>query len=113
MAKVKVELQENRKKKRFYTIISIVSACVAIGAIGYLIAYKMSLNKQEDVYSDMRVTEQTGEIIVETEIETHGGANIKVMEMMEDIRTNVCDYSDEEEVAAYLTKIINKVFFMQ
>ena len=41
----------------------------------------------------------------------HGGANIKVMEMMEDIRSHVNDYADEEEVAAYLTKIINKEAF--
>ena len=41
----------------------------------------------------------------------HGGANIKVMEMMKDIRNHVSDYSDKEEVAAYLTKIINKEAF--
>lgn len=37
----------------------------------------------------------------------HGGANIKVMEMMEDIRAHVKDYSDKEEVAAYLEKLLN------
>ena len=41
----------------------------------------------------------------------HGGANIKVMEMMEDIRNHVSDFSDQEEVGAYLTKIINKEAF--
>lgn len=41
----------------------------------------------------------------------HGGANIKVMEMMEDIRSHVSDYSDKDELAAYLTKIINKEAF--
>lgn len=41
----------------------------------------------------------------------HGGANIKVMEMMDDIRANVKDYSDEEEIAAYLEKIIGKQAF--
>lgn len=41
----------------------------------------------------------------------HGGANIKVMEMMEDIRNHVSDYSDKDEVGAYLTKIINKEAF--
>ena len=35
----------------------------------------------------------------------HGGANIKVMEMMDDIRTHVKDYSDKEEVEAYLVKL--------
>lgn len=37
----------------------------------------------------------------------HGGANIKVMEMMDDIRENVRDWDDDEEIAAYLQKILN------
>ena len=37
----------------------------------------------------------------------HGGANIKVMEMMNDIRSHVHDYSDKEEVAAYLSKLLD------
>ena len=32
----------------------------------------------------------------------HGGANIKVMEMMRDIRSNVKHWDDEDEVKAYL-----------
>ncbi|MGN0155370.1 MAG: citrate/2-methylcitrate synthase [Lachnospiraceae bacterium] len=41
----------------------------------------------------------------------HGGANIKVMEMMEDIRNHVKDFSDKDEIAAYLSKIIKKEAF--
>lgn len=41
----------------------------------------------------------------------HGGANIKVMEMMEDIRNHVSDYENEEELSDYLSKIINKEAF--
>lgn len=41
----------------------------------------------------------------------HGGANIKVMEMMSDIRAHVGDYSDKEEIAAYLSKILEKKAF--
>ena len=41
----------------------------------------------------------------------HGGANIKVMEMMEDIRAHVTDTDDRDELAAYLRKIINKEAF--
>lgn len=41
----------------------------------------------------------------------HGGANIKVMEMMDDIRAHVSDYADTEEVEAYLTKIVDKEAF--
>ena len=41
----------------------------------------------------------------------HGGANIKVMEMMDDIRKNVDNYENEEELSDYLSKIINKEAF--
>ena len=41
----------------------------------------------------------------------HGGANIKVMEMMQDIRSHVSDYSDKDEICAYLTKIVDKEAF--
>jgi citrate synthase len=38
----------------------------------------------------------------------HGGANIKVMQMMDDIKANVKNWADEGEVADYLIKILNK-----
>ena len=41
----------------------------------------------------------------------HGGANIKVMEMMEDIRLHVPDCSAKEALEDYLAKIINKEAF--
>lgn len=41
----------------------------------------------------------------------HGGANIKVMEMMQDIREHVADFSDKDEIAAYLSKIVDKEAF--
>lgn len=41
----------------------------------------------------------------------HGGANIKVMEMMTDIRDHVKDFSDKDEIAFYLGKIIDKEAF--
>ena len=41
----------------------------------------------------------------------HGGANIKVMEMMEDIRDHVPDCSDKEALGGYLEKIVNKEAF--
>ncbi len=43
----------------------------------------------------------------------HGGANLMVMQMMKDISANVKDYRDEEEVGAYLTRILNKEAFDQ
>ena len=41
----------------------------------------------------------------------HGGANIKVIEMMSNIREHVSDYADKDEVRAYLEKIVNKEAF--
>ena len=38
----------------------------------------------------------------------HGGANIKVMEMMEDIKQNVSDWSSDDQIMDYLIKIIEK-----
>ena len=41
----------------------------------------------------------------------HGGANIKVMEMMDDIRKNVKDWEDRDEVKAYLGRMLNGEVF--
>ena len=41
----------------------------------------------------------------------HGGANIKVMEMMNDIRTNVKDWADRDEVRAYLARMLDGEVF--
>ena len=38
----------------------------------------------------------------------HGGAAIKVMDMMDDIKAGVQDWGDEEEIAAYLARILRK-----
>jgi len=38
----------------------------------------------------------------------HGGANLKVLEMMENIKKNVKDWKDREEVSNYLKKILRK-----
>lgn len=41
----------------------------------------------------------------------HGGANMKVQGMFKDIKAHVSDWKNEEEVAAYLQKILNKEAF--
>ncbi|MCR5743514.1 MAG: citrate/2-methylcitrate synthase [Lachnospiraceae bacterium] len=41
----------------------------------------------------------------------HGGANIKVVQMMDDLRANVKDLTDEEEVNDYLRKLLHKEAF--
>ena len=39
---------------------------------------------------------------------THGGANLRVMGMMNEIKYNVKDWTDDEEISAYLNRILNK-----
>ncbi len=41
----------------------------------------------------------------------HGGANIKVVQMFEDMQKNVTDTSSEEQISAYLNKILDKEAF--
>ncbi|MBR2362511.1 MAG: citrate/2-methylcitrate synthase [Spirochaetaceae bacterium] len=41
----------------------------------------------------------------------HGGANMMVMEMMDDIKANVKDWSNEAEIKEYLRKIVRKEAF--
>ena len=41
----------------------------------------------------------------------HGGANIKVVEMMRDLREQVSDLNDEEAVKEYLGKLLDKQAF--
>lgn len=41
----------------------------------------------------------------------HGGANIKVMAMMDEMKNNVSDWRNKDEVASYIEKIINKEAF--
>ncbi|GFO85978.1 MULTISPECIES: citrate/2-methylcitrate synthase [Anaerostipes] len=41
----------------------------------------------------------------------HGGANIKVVEMFADLKEHVKDWKDEDEIRAYLLKLLNKEAF--
>ncbi len=41
----------------------------------------------------------------------HGGANIKVRNMFKDIKANVKDWNDDDEIKAYLMKLLNKEAF--
>ena len=41
----------------------------------------------------------------------HGGANLKVQNMFTDLKANVKDWESEEEITAYLQKILNKEAF--
>ncbi len=41
----------------------------------------------------------------------HGGANLKVTRMFDDIKGKIGDWEDEDEIAAYLRRILNKEAF--
>ncbi len=41
----------------------------------------------------------------------HGGANIKVVQMFEDMKANISDWTDEAKVADYLTRLLDKQAF--
>lgn len=41
----------------------------------------------------------------------HGGANIKVVQMFEDMKQNLTDWKDDEEIENYLVKLLNKEAF--
>lgn len=41
----------------------------------------------------------------------HGGANIKVVQMFDDLKKQVKDWADEEEIAAYLKALLHKEAF--
>jgi citrate synthase len=41
----------------------------------------------------------------------HGGANIKVIEMMDDLKANVSDITDREQVRTYLQRLVDKKAF--
>jgi citrate synthase len=41
----------------------------------------------------------------------HGGANLKVIDMMKNIKTNIKDWTDKKEVSTYLLKLLNKEAF--
>lgn len=41
----------------------------------------------------------------------HGGANIKVVQMFEDLKQNINDWNDDSEIESYLIKLLNKEAF--
>ncbi len=41
----------------------------------------------------------------------HGGANIKVVQMIEDMKASLSDWTDEAQVTDYLTKLLNRQAF--
>lgn len=63
---------------------------------------RVTSSSETDIYSS--VTSAIGSL----KGPLHGGANIRALEMMENIKANVKNWTDEEEVTKYLLKILNK-----
>lgn len=63
---------------------------------------RVTSSSETDIYS--AVTSAIGSL----KGPLHGGANVMVLEMMENIKANVKNWKDENEVADYLLKILNK-----
>lgn len=63
---------------------------------------RVTSSSETDIYSS--VTSAIGSL----KGPLHGGANVRVLEMMEDMKKNVKNWKDEDEVKQHLLKILNK-----
>ena len=63
---------------------------------------RVTSSSETDIYSS--VTSAIGSL----KGPLHGGANVRVLEMMENIKGHVEDWKDEDEVKNYLLKILNR-----
>lgn len=63
---------------------------------------RVTSSSETDIYSS--VTSAIGSL----KGPLHGGANVRVLEMMEDMKTHVKDWTNETEVTEHLLKILNK-----
>lgn len=63
---------------------------------------RVTSSSETDIYSS--ITSAIGSL----KGPLHGGANVRVLEMMEDMKLHVKNWTDEEEVKAHLLKILNK-----
>jgi citrate synthase len=63
---------------------------------------RVTSSSETDIYS--AVTSAIGSL----KGPLHGGANVRVLEMMENIKANVSDWTNEKEVEEYLLKILNR-----
>jgi len=63
---------------------------------------RVTSSSETDIYSS--ITSAIGSL----KGPLHGGANVRVLEMMEDMKKHVKNWKDEDEVKAHLLKILNK-----
>ncbi len=63
---------------------------------------RVTSSSETDIYSS--ITSAIGSL----KGPLHGGANVRVLEMMDNMKINVRNWKDEQEVTAHLLKILNK-----
>jgi len=63
---------------------------------------RVTSSSETDIYSSITSA------IVSLKGPLHGGANVRVLEMMDDMKVHVKNWKDEEEVKAHLLRILNK-----
>lgn len=63
---------------------------------------RVTSSSETDIYSS--ITSAIGSL----KGPLHGGANVRVLEMMDDMKMHVRNWKDEEEIKAHLLKILNK-----
>ena len=63
---------------------------------------RVTSSSETDIYSS--ITSAIGSL----KGPLHGGANVRVLEMMENMKTHVKDWTSEQEVTEHLLKILNK-----
>ena len=63
---------------------------------------RVTSSSETDIYSS--ITSAIGSL----KGPLHGGANVRVLEMMDDMKVHVKNWKDEEEVKAHLLRILNK-----
>lgn len=63
---------------------------------------RVTSSSETDIYSS--ITSAIGSL----KGPLHGGANVRVLDMMENLKTHVKDWTSEKEVSDYLLKILNK-----
>jgi citrate synthase len=66
---------------------------------------RVTSSTETDIYSS--VTSAIGSL----KGPLHGGANLKVLDMMEDLKKNVKNWKDQTEIEQYLLKVLNKQAF--
>lgn len=96
---------EPLKKPLFYGIIKAVQSLTIMNFHTFRHTMHVVTSSGTDTYSSIAAS------IGSLKGPRHGGANLKVQKMFRDIKSHVKDWKDEEEIAAYLGRILDKQAF--